>query len=139
LRHAVAPICVAGRCERRHVMSESSRATRVEVETAFLLAIPLVRLEEGAEGPCTLAVMIGGDDGGADRPPVVGVDVEVTRGSVVSLTPGADAEPSSWAVGTAAAWLDAVIDGEIEALRIGGDDRKHVQDLVTGLHLALFP
>lgn len=139
LRHAVAPICVAGRCERRHMEGESARATSVEVETAFLLAVRLITLGEGAHGRCTFAVQIGGeDDGGTDRPPVAGASVKVMRGEIVSCAPGAGAEPSSWAVGTSTSWLDAVIDGNIEALRIGGTNPQLVLDLIGGLHFALF-
>lgn len=47
--------------------------------------------------------------------------------------------PPTWGVGTADAWLDAVIDGSIERLRIGGNDPQFALDLVAGLHTALFP
>ena len=36
------------------------------------------------------------------------------------------------------AWLDAVIDGRIEGLRLGGRYPQLALDLVAGLHLALF-
>ncbi len=136
LRHAIAPLSVAGRCERRHLESETGRITRIEVETSFLLALPLVPLRPGARGPCTLAVQA--EAVGSEGPELSGVSVEVTRGEIVSCVSQVNAEPSTWVAGTHEAWLDAVIDGRIESLRIGGVGQQLALDLVTGLHYALF-
>ena len=139
LRRAVAPICVAGRCERRHMDRRSSRATNIEVEAAFLLAIPLVSLDRGATGTCDLVVRIGGaSDTNDGSPPVAGVCVEVERGEVISCAPSTVFTPSTWALGTSTSWLDAVIDGRTEGLRIGGADPQLALDLVGGINFALF-
>lgn len=72
------------------------------------------------------------------EPKLAGVTVEVERGEVVSSAPELHAEPTTWAVGTAETWLDLVIDGRIDDLRIGGANPQLALDLVTGIHFALF-
>jgi DNA-binding HxlR family transcriptional regulator len=138
LRRAIAPLGVAGRCERRHLDAESGPITEVEVEASFLLALPLVPLRSSARGTCMLAVHTGPNGSEQEQLPLTGVTVEVERGAVVSCTPAVSQEPGTWAVGSPETWLDAVIDARIEDLRIGGVDPQLALDLVTGLHFALF-
>jgi DNA-binding HxlR family transcriptional regulator len=136
LRHAVAPVCAAGRCERRHMEGETVRATSVEVEAAFLLVIPLIRLRPSAEGSCVLALQTEEADNGGSR--LAGVTVEVERGEILSCLPGVGADPGTWAVGISTSWLDLALDGRIDDLRIGGEDPQLALDLATGIHFALF-
>jgi DNA-binding HxlR family transcriptional regulator len=138
LRQSIAPLCVAGRCERRHMIGETGPITSVEIETSFLLATPLVPLPDHATGACMLAVQtdpIGPDD---KDPGLAGVTVEFEQGQVRSCVPEVDSAPQTWAVGAPEAWLDTVIDGRIDDLRIGGARPQLALDLVTGLHHALF-
>lgn len=138
LRHAIAPLCVAGRCERRHMENESGPITDVEVEASFLLAIPLAPLPPYARGTCMLASQIDPTEPDSQDPELAGVTVEVERGVVLSCAPKIDEVPPTWAVGTPESWLDVVIDGRMEGLRIGGAKPQLAADLVHGLHLALF-
>jgi DNA-binding HxlR family transcriptional regulator len=138
LRQAIAPLGAAGRCERRHMGEGSGPITAVEVEASFLLTVPLIPLRSGANGSCMLAVQtdpVEPDDG---EPKLAGVTVEVERGRVVSCVPEIGVEPTTWAVGATEAWLDVVIDGRVEDLRIGGVDPQLALDLVTGIHFSLF-
>ncbi len=139
LRHSVAPICVAGRWERRYLEGESARATSVEVEAAFLLMVPLIRLSESARGSCVLAVQIESGEPTNGDLRLAGVTVEVAGGKVVACVAGVGkGQPSTWAIGISTTWLDVVIDGRIDDLRIGGDCPQLALDLATGLHFALF-
>jgi DNA-binding HxlR family transcriptional regulator len=138
LRYAIAPLCAAGRCERRHIEGESGPITAIEVEASFLLAISLAPLRRGAHGSCMLAVQTDPREPGEEEPRLAGVTVEVERGQVISCVPEIGAEPTTWAVGTPEAWLDVVIDGRIEDLRIGGLNPQLALDLVAGMHFALF-
>jgi DNA-binding HxlR family transcriptional regulator len=138
LRHAIAPLCAAGRCERRHLGEESGPITAIEVEAAFLLALPLAPLRRSARGSCMLAVQTDPREPGDDEPKLAGVTVEVEHGEVLSCAPDLYAEPTTWAVGAAETWLDLAIDGRIEDLRIGGVNPQLALDLVTGMHFALF-
>jgi DNA-binding HxlR family transcriptional regulator len=139
LRQAVAPLCAAGRCERRHLPDRSAPITRVEVEAAFMLALPLVSLSESANGTCMLAVQTHAGNTENPGPGVAGVTVGVERGKVVSCAARVVQGPPTWALGTAMTWLDVVIEGRLENLRLGGARPELALDLVSGLHLALFP
>ncbi|MDX6623788.1 MAG: hypothetical protein QOE75_1720 [Solirubrobacterales bacterium] len=137
LRRAIAPLSVSGRCERLHI-DDSSPITEVEIEAAFLMSIPLALLPTHSTGTCLLAAQT--DPRQADPPtaPLAGVTVEVGRGEVLSCGSSLVSAPPTWAVGSPGAWLDAVIEGEIVDLRIGGADPQLALDLVAGLHAALF-
>jgi DNA-binding HxlR family transcriptional regulator len=134
LRRAIAPLSVSGRCERRHMAEHVLPITEVEVEAAFLMAIPLAQLPPHAGGACLLAAQATPGQG----EPLAGVTVEVERGEVLYCGSNLAGAPSTWAVGSPDAWLDAVIDGEISDLRIGGQKPQLALDLVAGLHNALF-
>jgi len=135
LRYAMAPLGTAGRCERRHLPDRSSPITAVEVETAFLLAMPLAPLPETAQGTCRLAFQLADSEG--ERPHIAGVDLRVEAGKVIASTVDLDSEPRTWAVGTTDDWLEALIDGRMEHLRIGGLKPQLALDLAHGLHLGL--
>jgi DNA-binding HxlR family transcriptional regulator len=138
LRHAIAPLGAAGRCERRHLPAESGPITNIEVETSFLLATPLAPLPLYASGICMLVAQTNPAEPVAKDPGLAGVTVEVQRGKVVSCAPTISDIPATWAVGAPETWLDAVIDGRVEDLRIGGAKPQLALDIVTGIHLALF-
>jgi len=139
LRHSVAPLSAAGRCERRHMREESALITAVEIEASFLLAIPLIPLLDSVDGVCVLSVPAeGGESGGPDRHNLAGVTVEVRGGQIVRCVPELSGNAPTWALGSPATWLNAVIDGEFESLRFGGARPQLAADLVQGLHLSLF-
>lgn len=138
LRHAIAPLCAAGRCERRHLNAESGPITDIEVEASFLLAIPLAPLPAYANGSCMLVAQTDPVEPDEKEPGLAGVTVEIERGQVISSVPQVSTEPTTWAVGTPEAWLDVVIDGRIDDLRIGGAKPQLALDLIAGLHIALF-
>jgi len=135
LRRAVSPLCFAGRCERRH-MDDAPPITDVEVEAAFLLTLPLVRLPRTAHGTCLLATRTDSASEEGEGLELAGVALEVVRGEITSATVDLTAEPTTWAIGTSEVWLDAVVDGTIERLRIGGANPQLASELVRGLHLA---
>lgn len=118
--------------------AESGPITDIEVEASFLLVLPLVPLRDSARGTCMLAVRTIPTGSNEEEPPLTGVTVEVRGGKVASCIAAVAPEPGTWAVGFPETWLDAVIDGKIVDLRIGGADPQLALDLVTGLHFALF-
>ncbi len=137
LRRATAPLAEAARCELRHMADEGRPITSIEVEGAFLLSVPLVPLPDYAGGASMLAVQTDPAEPEEDAG-LAGVTVEVGAGEVLSCSPEVDDKPSTWAVGGPEAWLDAIIDGRIENLRIGGARPQLALDLVSGIHQALF-
>lgn len=139
LRKSIAPLCVAGRCERRHMKDIAVPISNIEVEAAFLLALPLAPLPAALHGNCMLAVHTGKGDPTKDpRRGLSGVIVEVQRGKIVCCAAQVDERPRTWALGTPENWLEAVIEGQFEDLRFGGAKPRLAAALVTGLHVALF-
>jgi DNA-binding HxlR family transcriptional regulator len=130
---AVAPLTAAASWERQYAAAESAPIGRLDVEAAFLLAVPLVRLAEDVEGSCRLAVEVGGGPG---TRAVAGVLVSVRGGRVVSCVARLQGETTAWASGTATGWIRAVLDHELDWLEIGGDGTLAL-GILEGLHDAL--
>jgi hypothetical protein len=137
-RQAVAPIAAAGRCECKHLARSADPFTRLDIEAAFLLAVPLVDLDVTRSGSCLLAVDTGPGVSGqprADR--LAGVQVEVEQGMIATCSSRLERDPSTWALGSTSAWVDAVLAGRTDRLRVGGDQIKLVNELIERLHFAL--
>jgi DNA-binding HxlR family transcriptional regulator len=131
-RRGVAPIIAAVRWERTHLPDETEPVTWVEVEAAFLMALPLLELPEAMSGECVLAV-----DTKEPEHRIAGVHVVVERGRIVSCETSLRSEPPTFALGSAVAWLEAVIPCDPNRLHAKGD-RRLVTGLIEGLHQALF-
>jgi DNA-binding HxlR family transcriptional regulator len=136
VRRGIAPLVMAGRCERRHMQEITAPITHVEVEAAFLLSLPLVQLPRKATGRCVLAVYTGVAD--SRERPLSGIQIEVEAGEIVRLDESLDPDPPSWCLASANAWMDAVIDGGVAGLRVGGANRRLVLSLIAGLRAVLF-
>lgn len=137
LRRAIGPVAASGRCERRHMGSGSPPVTDSEVEAAMLLVLPLAPLPDVSSGRCLLAVQTDPVEGGEGDGHLAGVTVMVERGRMVECVPGVAPEPASWAIGSPDGWLDAVLNGQLDSMRLGGADLQLALDLVAGLHMAL--
>lgn len=135
LGRAVGPLAAAARWERDHVAARTTPISRIDVEAAFLLTVPMMRLSPDVSGTCRMAVEMRGAGGGKSS--VVGVLVSVEEGRVASCVSRLQGLADGWASGTANAWMDAVGGREVEALEVGGDCEL-VRDLVDGLGGALF-
>lgn len=136
-RRAVGPLVAAGRCECRHLADATDPLARIDIEAAFLLAVPLAALPAGSSGSCLLAVSASGAESEEPARQVAGVHVEVRRGAVVSCDSRLEPGPGTWALGTVAAWVAAILDGDLRDLRLGGNDRALAKGLVEGMHRAL--
>jgi DNA-binding HxlR family transcriptional regulator len=133
LRKGMGPIAAAARWERRHLPDETAAIAAVDVETGFLLAMPLLRPAPQLSGSCRLGVEFGD---GADRR-LAGVTVEVEGGRVRSSTTRLESSPTAWATGSPGAWLRTAIEADPNRLELGGD-RRLVRGLLDGLNQALF-
>jgi DNA-binding HxlR family transcriptional regulator len=134
LRTAVAPICAAARWERRYAPNEASPIARLDVEAGLLSCVPLLELPEDTGGLCRLAVQVGGTGG---DPSLAGVVVGIEEGRVFSCITKLSEAAEAWAVGSANAWMGALIDGEAELLEVGGDCGLAFS-VLEGLHGVLF-
>ncbi|HEY6730651.1 MAG TPA: winged helix-turn-helix transcriptional regulator [Solirubrobacterales bacterium] len=137
VRQAVAPLVWAGRCERRYMNEVASPVTHVEVEAAFLLAMPQIRLPASADGACVLGVGTQPREGDEEGRSIAGVEVLIDRGKLISCTPELTTNPPTWAIGTVDSWLHAVTEGESNGLHLGGRNPKLAQSLIEGLADAL--
>lgn len=133
LRQGVAPLAAAARWERRNLPMETAPITRVDVEAAFLLAVPLMQLTIDIAGSCRMGVEISNGKGHG----LAGVLLELDHGRTTSCTTRLEGHPDTWILGPPAAWLSAVIENDIDNLEIGGDGRLG-RALTDGLHRALF-
>lgn len=133
LRRAVAPLAAAMRWERRHGGGASSPVGRLDIESTFLLSMPLVRVPSDAEGVCRLAAEVRGEGG---KTGLAGVLVGVRDGRVVTCVARLQGNADGWVSGSPLAWLDAILDHDAEGLEIGGDGTL-VMTLLDGLHGAL--
>lgn len=131
-RRGIAPLALAAACERTHMRNQAAALDRIDIEAAFLLALPLVGLPADVTGSSQLEVE-------ADSRAVhgqAGVRVTVDHGRVVACDSELGPSPGDYAVGSAAKWFAAVRDGTAGLLRFGGGQGMS-QRLVTGLHAAL--
>lgn len=132
LRQGIAPLAAAARWERLHLGAESPPITSVDIEAAFLLAMPLVRLADPLSGSCRMAVEVGK----VGRCRLAGVLVEADTGRIAACTTRLEGTADAWASGSQLAWLATVIQGDPSRLELGGDCGL-ARSLLKGLHEAL--
>ena len=132
-RQGIGPLATAARWERRHAVKSTAPIGRVDIEAAFMLSVPLLSLANDVSGSCRMAVEL---SGGSERR-LAGVVVGVKRGQIDSCTSRLKGTPDAWAVGSVAAWLDAVIEADTDCIEPGGDTHL-ARVLLDSLHRELF-
>jgi len=115
LRRAIVPLTAGAWWERRY-LADPPQIGRLDVEAAFLLAIPLIELPADLTGKCRLAVQIQG----GSSPVFAGVLICVEEGKVVSCSSRLEGDAEGWASGSAASWMRRM-NGQDADLDIGGD------------------
>ncbi len=133
LRAGLAPLVAAARAERQREFDGAAPIEALDVEAAFHLALPLLELPEELSGSCRLAVNLAAEG----RPGLTGVTAEIDRGIIVSCRPGLEKRADASATGSAAEWLDTVIEPGAKLVRTGGD-KWLTGAVLTHLHKALF-
>jgi hypothetical protein len=133
LRLAVAPLAAAARMELRHPPGDTAPIAVGDVETAFQMTAPLLRLPAKLSGTCSMTVELD-QEVGEER---AGVVFEVRDGRVVSCRAGIEEGVDASGTGSTADWLEAVIEGKAECLDSGGD-LELAGALLTELHRTLF-
>jgi DNA-binding HxlR family transcriptional regulator len=115
LRRAIVPLAAGAWWERRY-LADPPQIGRLDVEAAFLLAIPLIELPPEVSGKCRLAVEIQG----GSSPVFAGVLICVEEGKVISCSSRLEGEAEGWASGSASNWMRRM-NGQEADLEIGGD------------------
>lgn len=126
LRRAIVPLAAGAWWERRY-LADPPLVGRLDVEAAFLLAIPLVELPAGLSGRCRLAVEIQG----GSSPVFAGVLISVEDGKVVTCSSRLEGEAEAWASGSAGGWMRRM-SGQHGDLEIGGDSEL-VREIVDSI------
>jgi DNA-binding HxlR family transcriptional regulator len=133
LRTGIAPLSVAARLERRDPGEEMTPIDGFDVETAFLLTLPLLELPPDVAGSCRIGVEV--IEKGQTR--MVGAMAQVEGGRVASCSVELEDRTDAWAMAGPGEWLDTVIAPSARRVLTGGD-RLLARVLLDGLHQALF-
>ena len=136
-RQAVAPLIAAGRCECMHLSDLTESLGRIDVEAAFLLAVPLVDLQVRRDGSCLFAVDTGTSEADKSKGRIAGVHVEVKEGAIAACISRLEQDPRTWALGTVDSWVDAILEGKSDRLRLGGESPSLAKAVIANLHAAL--
>ncbi|HSS32864.1 MAG TPA: winged helix-turn-helix transcriptional regulator [Solirubrobacterales bacterium] len=131
-RHGVAALAAAGKCEQTHMHDGAAPITQADIEAAFLLVTPLVKLPINTNGTCQLEV----EADHADERRQAGISVTVEAGRVVACGSHLGPTPGDFAVGSMTGWFRAIKDGTASLLRFGGN-RRVAEGVVVALHAAI--
>lgn len=129
LRHGVVPLAAATRWEDRHLPQKSVPLGRLDVETIFLLAAPMLRPRRQSPGSCRLAAEIPVEK----RSRLSGVVIEVENGAVASCTTDLKRNAHALATGSVDAWLEVVTGGALDGIELGGN-RGLARALIERFH-----
>jgi DNA-binding HxlR family transcriptional regulator len=131
-RRATGLIAGIGRWRRRHVVSEGSGLSAAEAAGLMRTALPLVALPD--HGGKRFELRISPVEERVAAEPVWGV---VERGGAIVNCPDPLEEVDSAAHGDVMAWVDSVLDGPRNGLKIDGDSRL-IADCLQQLHATLW-
>lgn len=132
MREGIGPIVAAVRHEGHFPDGLSAPPDVLDVEAAFQMALPLLRLPPRLSAAGRLGVRIPGEES-----LIAGAMVEVDRGAILASSPLLESEPENWVTGTPLEWCDTVIDPSEPMLEVGGDSAL-AGILIEALHEALF-
>lgn len=132
VREGIAPIAAAAWVEVHYPEELMAPPDLLDVEAAFQLALPLLKLPSGLRGACRLGVQIPGGP-----PLMAGATVEVVGGIVATSTTLLEEDPETFATGSPLDWLDTLIDPSAGKITFGGDTRL-AGALIESLHERLF-
>ncbi len=117
LREAVVPLTAAAAWEWKHLRGDAKPIGRLDVEAAFVLAIPQIELPSDLTGNCRLVVELKNG-----RTPVfAGVLVCLKGGAVVSCSSRLQGDAEGWASGSPISWLRQMSGYIKSQLELGGD------------------
>jgi DNA-binding HxlR family transcriptional regulator len=133
LRCAIAPLVAAARWERQFPAEEPTRVAPIDVESSFLLALPILQLPANLDGTARLVVELRQSNGTTQH---AGVLVQVEHGSIAGCSSRLEGSADAWSSGTVGGWMSAAITGDLDCLDIGGDGELALS-LIDGLHKAL--
>ena len=117
LRRAVTPLAAATTWERKYLPGETARIGRLDIEAAFLLAVPLIELPPQMRGRMRLAVEVQG----GPTPTLAGATLTVESGAVTACSVRLEGQADARVFGSAMAWLRQVNGAPGIHLELGGN------------------
>jgi len=132
MRRGLAPLAAAARWEQCHMRGSRPPLGRIDLETMFLMAAPLLRTPDRLRGSCRLVAEMTDE-----RRELAGVVLTVEGGRVTAYTTALAGTHAAGALGSVAVWLGALVDGDVEELELSGD-RHLARAVLRSLHAALF-
>lgn len=133
MQHSVAPLAAAVHWEQAHLPGAPQAMNRGEIDAAFLLALPLLKVESTMGGSCRMDVRMDDGEKGA-----AGASAAVVRGRVVSCTVESKELSDAWATGSQPDWGTTLTSTTTRQLKFGGD-QPLAKALFGDLRLLLFP
>ena len=134
LRRSVAPLVAAARWERRHLPDATAPIARMDIDSIFLLAIPLVSLPTEITGSCRLAVDVGSRAG---EVALASVLVRVEEGRVTSCLARSEGRADAWISGSVSDWTQAVVEQNVDGLELG-EEQSFSRCFLCALKESLF-
>lgn len=134
LRRAVAPLAAAARWERRHIPDLTAPISRSDIESAFLLAVPLATASSEATGRCRLTVEV---RNGGHEPALAGVQVSLRDGRVESCFARLEGTVDASISGSVSGWIRALTEKDVDGLEVRGEPQLGWR-VLEGLNTALF-
>jgi hypothetical protein len=132
MREGFAPIAAAARMELHYPEPDVAPPEALDVDAAFQLVLPLLRLPEELAGTCRLDVRVPGEPSFP-----VGAMAEIGNGRIVASSPLLDSDGSALITGTPVQWLDTLVDPPSLQLGVSGDFSL-VHGMLIALHETLF-
>lgn len=132
-RAGIAPLIASARLERRNPMEGMAPIDALDVDAGFRLSLPLLAMPRELSGVCRLGLNLDETECSA----MTGVTARIEEGHVLACHDGLNRGANAWAAGTAADWLDTVIEPDTKRVRTGGD-RWLSGALLDSLHKTLF-
>jgi DNA-binding HxlR family transcriptional regulator len=121
------------RWRHHHVVGEDEEGmTATELATMLRAALPLVKLPAHAGKCMRLSVRSDGDAGDGEE-----VGVEVKADGTLHSCATAPEDPAGWGRGSVGAWITATLDGDVQSVLIGGDERL-IGDSLADLYEVLW-
>jgi DNA-binding HxlR family transcriptional regulator len=133
LRAGIAPLMASARLERREPRKGMAPIEALDVEAGFRCSLHFVELPKELTGICSLGINLEDDESGR----LTGVTAQIEQGRIVSCDAGLEGKADAWATGSAADWLDTVIEPDAKRVRTGGD-KWLAGAVVKSLHRTLF-
>jgi DNA-binding HxlR family transcriptional regulator len=135
-RQATALIAGLGRWRERHVVPEGEPGlTEAEAAGVLRAALPLVVLPQHA-GECFELAVVRTGRSPCEESEVVGA--QVLGSGAVTCNAEAPARSDGWGRGMVGDWLQALLQGGMGKVRVGGSDAALVKTAVGEMHAALW-